>query len=279
MNRKKRQFLKNFRLFTFYVLFDKMIHYLNMQFKATNMKQKIILFINILLIVVVGSSCATTPKSLDAQIFAMDTVMSLSVYGENADEAVKAATGEINRLDKMLSANDTDSEVSKVNASAGSFVQVSEPFLRQIAVAKEVYERSGGAFDISVLPLMELWGFGTEKAHVPSDSEIAAAMSKLNFKGVEVSDSSVRIPQGTKITLAAIAKGYTSQRLYDLFRTMGVSSAIVSLGGNVQAVGHKARRLKVARRGAGPKRYGKVFGNCRNRRPRSCDFRRIPALF
>ncbi len=203
------------------------------------MKRKIIIFLNVLLIIALGTSCSSKPKSVQSQIFAMDTVMSLTAYGKNSDEAVKAATGEINRLDKMLSANDADSEVSKINASSGSFVTVSGAVLRQIAVAKEVSDRSGGAFDISILPLVELWGFGTDKAHVPSNGEISEAMSKLNYRGIEATDSSVRIPQGTKITLAAIAKGYTSQHLCELFKGMGVSSAIVSLGGNVQAVGVK----------------------------------------
>ncbi len=203
------------------------------------MKRKIVILLNLLLIISIGASCAAKPKSAQAQIFAMDTVMSLTAYGKNAEEAVAAATREINKLDKMLSATDPDSEVSKINASAESAVPVSEPVLKQIAVAKEVYQKSGGAFDISILPLLELWGFGTEKAHVPSDSEVSQAMSKLSFMGVEASDSSVKIPKEAKITLAAIAKGYTSQYLYDLFRTMGVSSAIVSLGGNVQAVGTK----------------------------------------
>ncbi len=203
------------------------------------MKQKITIIISLILILSMCASCAAKPKSAESQIFAMDTVMSLTAYGKNADEALKAATGEINRLDKMLSANDADSEVSKVNASAGSFVPVSDAVLKQLAVAKEVSDRSGGAFDISIQPLVELWGFGTGKEHVPADGEIAAARSKLNYKAIEASDKSVKIPQGTEITLAAIAKGYTSQHLSDMFRSMGISSAIVSLGGNVQAVGAK----------------------------------------
>jgi len=185
------------------------------------------------------ASCAGEPESGQTTIFAMDTVMSLKVYGKGSEEAVSAAAKELYLLDALLSATDEDSEVSKINKDAGSFVPVSDAVVSQVNAALEVSERSGGAFDLSVLPLMTLWGFGTENAHVPSAAEIDAARKYVDYGKIEVSGSSVKLQEGMSITLGAIAKGYASQTLIELFKSVGIDSAMVSLGGNVQVLGAK----------------------------------------
>ncbi len=203
------------------------------------MKQKLILAICLSLAFLCFPGCSEASRSSESQIFAMDTVMNLTVYGGKADAALKAAASKIYALDDQLSATKKDSEVSRLNASAGVFTQVSEPVMKQIQTSLEVSERSGGAYDISIRPLVSLWGFDTNNAHVPSASEIAAAKQLVNYRNIEVSGSAVKLKEGTQVTLAAIAKGYTSQTLINLFREMGVKSAVVSLGGNVQTLGTK----------------------------------------
>lgn len=200
---------------------------------------KIKITICLALLLSLCASCAAKPKSLEKEIFAMDTLMNLTVCGEKAEGALKAAESEINALDTRLDVNDAESEVSKLNASAGSFTPTSEAVRRQLETANEVAEKSGGAFDISILPLMELWGFGTDGAHVPADAEIAAVLNAKSAEKIKISGENVLIPSGERITLAATAKGYTSQRVTELWRDMGVESAIMSLGGNVQALGKK----------------------------------------
>ncbi len=203
------------------------------------MKNKSISVLCALLIIFSITGCAGTEKSSEAQIFAMDTVMSLTVYGDKREAALKAASEKVNALDAQLSVTKSDSEVSRLNASAGSFTQVSDTVSTQLKASLSVSERSGGAYDITILPLMNLWGFDTDKAHLPSEAEIAAAKALVDYKKIEISGSSVKLAQGTSLTLASIAKGYTSQTLMDMFRGMGVKSAVVSLGGNVQTLGNK----------------------------------------
>lgn len=203
------------------------------------MKKEFILAVSVFLIIFAAFGCARTEKSSEAQVFAMDTVMNLTVYGDKRDAALKAATEKINALDMQLAVTKSDSEVSRLNASAGAFMQVSDVLLTQLKTALMVSERSGGAYDITILPLINLWGFDTDKAHVPTAAEIDAAKKKMDYRKIEVSGSSVKLAQGTSLTIASIAKGYTSQALMDMFRSMGVKSAVVSLGGNVQTLGNK----------------------------------------
>ena len=203
------------------------------------MKRRLLLVHIVALLAVILSSCSAKPERAESTVFAMDTLMYLEVYGDEAQATVAQAVERLYFLDGLLSAVNKDSELSKINKSAGGFVDVPDEILEQLNAAQEVSRRSGGAFDISVLPLVTLWGFGTENAHVPSDEEIEAARRYVDYRNIELSGSSVKLAEGMSITLGAIAKGYASQTLAELFEGRGISSALVSLGGNVQVVGSK----------------------------------------
>jgi len=191
------------------------------------------------LLILALSSCSSKPESVKKTVYAMDTVISLEAYGKGAQAALDEAAERINYLDDLLSATKEDSEVAKINNSAGSYVPVTDTVKKQLETALEVSRRSEGAFDISVLPLVKLWGFGTENAHVPAPAEIEEALGYVNYSKIELNGSSVKLGEGMSITLGAIAKGYASQELSDMLKSRGIESAILSLGGNVQAVGSK----------------------------------------
>ena len=167
----------------------------------------------------------------------MDTYMTLTCYGENAEQALDAAEAEIRRLDALLSAGSPDSEISRLNRDGDG--PLSEDTAALIGAALSAYEDTGGAFDITILPLMELWGFPSGVLHVPSDDELQEALAVTGSDRISVSGDVLSMEEGTKIDLGGIAKGYASGRLMDIFRTFGVEHAIVSLGGNVQCLGAK----------------------------------------
>ena len=187
------------------------------------------------------SAGCSGPSAKDApavrELFAMDTYMTLTCYGENAEEALDAAEAEIRRLDALLSTGSPDSEVSRLNRDGGG--ELSEDTLALVKAALAAYEDTGGAFDITVLPLMELWGFPSGALHVPSDEELAQALAVTGSGRLSLGGNILSLEPGTEIDLGGIAKGYASARLMDLFRSFGVEHAIVSLGGNVQCLGAK----------------------------------------
>ena len=208
------------------------------------MKRRLIIVQAVALLLLALASCSAKPEKSKVTVFAMDTVIYLEAYGEGAQAALDEAAEKLYFLDELLSATKEDSEISKINKSAGSFVPISDEVIKQLEAALEVSRRSGGAFDVSVLPLVNLWGFGTEGAHVPAAEEIEAALQYVDYGKIGLEGSSVRLAQGMSITLGAIAKGYASQELSEMLKGRGISSAILSLGGNVQAIGSKPDGLK-----------------------------------
>lgn len=190
------------------------------------------------------SSCANKENAVKGQpdqstqeIFAMDTYMSLTAYGSNSEEAVNKAVQEINRLDAMFSVGNADSDVTKINENGSGEVSEETAFIMNRAM--QVSEKTNGAFDITIYPLMELWGFTTKNYRVPESSEIAEALKGVSYTNVSVNGQQVALTGGSSIDLGGIAKGYTSSRVIQIMKDCGIEHAIVNLGGNVQVLGTK----------------------------------------
>lgn len=170
-------------------------------------------------------------------VYAMDTIMQLDIYSADPEISPKAED-EIMRLDKMLDRGDQESEIYEMN-HAEKAVTVSDEIVEIISMARDVSVKSGGAFDITIAPVMDAWGFYSKNYHVPSDDELDVLLEKVDYSKILLEENTVTVPDGMELDLGGIAKGYTSDRLMKLFRREGVHSAIVSLGGNVQAFGRK----------------------------------------
>lgn len=190
------------------------------------------------------SSCANKENAVKGQpdqstqeIFAMDTYMSLTAYGSNSEEAVNKAVQEINRLDAMFSVGNADSDVTKINENRSGEVSEETAFIMNRAM--QVSEKTNGDFDITIYPLMELWGFTTKNYRVPESSEIAEALKGVSYTNVSVNGQQVALTGGSSIDLGGIAKGYTSSRVIQIMKDCGIEHAIVNLGGNVQVLGTK----------------------------------------
>lgn len=187
--------------------------------------------------VVLSSGCSLESK-YDCEFFAMDTVMTINAYGSKSESAVKAAQNEINRLDKLLSVQKENSEIFKLNQSKK--MTVSEDTLTLITRSKEIYTLTDGAFDISCEPLIREWGFysGLENK-VPSQKAIETALEGVGAEHIKIKDSTVTLDDNTSLDLGGIAKGYASHKAAEILKEYGVTSALMSLGGNVRAVGSK----------------------------------------
>lgn len=177
----------------------------------------------------------TAPVRRD--LFAMDTYMELSVYGDRAAEALDAAASEITRLDALLSTGDPDSGISRINAAGSG--PLGEDALAMTEEALRVYRQTDGAFDITVYPLMCLWGFTGDSPAVPEPGALADCLKTVGMDRLRLDGGMLTLGEGQGIDLGGIAKGYTSGRLMEIFREYGVKSALVSLGGNVQCLGTK----------------------------------------
>jgi thiamine biosynthesis lipoprotein len=181
-------------------------------------------------------------KKASSDIFAMDTIMSLDVYGEGAEQALSAAEKEIYRLENLLSATIEDSDIFKINSSqAGEKVEVSKETAEIITFSNKINFRTGGAFDISIAPVVKAWGFIGGEHRIPLPKEIETLLNLVDSSSILVEENSVTLlKQGMMLDLGAIGKGYASDKVLEVLKNYGIKSAIMSLGGNIATLGSKA---------------------------------------
>ena len=189
-----------------------------------------------------GPAPAADPESAERgyrYVDSMDTIIELTAYGKNRDAALDAAEEEVLRLNDLLSIGLEDSEVSRLNREGSAVLEADTAELMRRAL--EIYQETGGAFDPTVYPLMELWGFTSGEHHVPTEEELAQTLARVGADRIDFDAASgtVTLDEGQAVDLGGIAKGYTSHRIMEIFREQGVSSGLVSLGGNIQALGAK----------------------------------------
>ncbi len=187
------------------------------------------------------SACAkapTTPEAKTSKLFAMDTVMDLSVYTED-DGLMEEAAQLVSQLESSLSTTDSGSEIYKANATGSAALSHSTAELLEQALA--LCEKTDGALDLSIYPVVQAWGFTTGTHKVPTGEELASLLEQVDYSRISYSAPSrtVTLPEGMKIDLGSVAKGYTSDRLIQLLEENGVRSAVLNLGGNVHILGAK----------------------------------------
>lgn len=166
--------------------------------------------------------------------------MTVSAYGEQGEKAVDSAVKEINRLDALLSTGKDTSEVSALNKNEGGDLSADTNALMDAAL--DLYESTDHVFDITIYPVMKLWGFTDQNYKVPSDGDLKAALELVDASTLDYNQSKKTVDftvKGTKIDFGGIAKGYTSATVAQLYRDLGVTSGLINLGGNVQTVGLK----------------------------------------
>ena len=181
------------------------------------------------------TGCAQQEQSV--QIIAMDTAMTFTAYGKGAEEAIQDSGVEVRRLDKLLSRTDENSAVSRLNASNGESVDVGEETCGLLAASAEYADITGGAFDITVAPVVFAWGFTTAENRVPSQTELDGLLAHVGMEKLTLDGNAAMLESGTDVDLGAIAKGYASDRIAEIFRESGVERGWAALGGNVLAWG------------------------------------------
>ena len=147
--------------------------------------------------------------------------------------------GELARLNALMSTYDPHSELSRFNGAPAGVAQPVSPELVDVAAAAFVVsERTRGAFDATVAPLVALWGFGADAAQgVPRDSEVAQALRKVGYRRVahsHVPPTLEKLKPAT-LDLSGIAKGFAVDRLAGLLDDAGCRAYLIEFGGEIRA--------------------------------------------
>jgi thiamine biosynthesis lipoprotein len=187
---------------------------------------------------------AGAPRSVTFRTRTMGTVASLTLVAADsaavADLAFKALLS-LHHTDSLMTNWTETSETARVNRLAGSETVVLDPEVNQVlAVAARVGASSSGSFDITVEPLVRLWGFLAGEPAVPDQEAITAALVQTGWRQLEYDSRAATIRflhPDTRIDLGGIAKGYGVDRAGRILWDAGVSNALIDLSGNMVAMG------------------------------------------
>ena len=195
-----------------------------------------------------GAPAADSAEPVSAEVFAMDTYMTLSVYQGDGDAAAALQEAEelIRTIESEVSVTSERSALYAVNRDGGGTVPPEAAALLRRAL--ELCALTGGALDITLYPLSLAWGFTTpdEDYRVPEPETLRALLELVGYQRVGLTPAAggaarVTLEPGMMLDLGAVAKGWTGDQVRArLLRLLGEdASALLELGGNIQAVGAK----------------------------------------
>lgn len=201
------------------------------------------------------SLCFAKEETVSNTGFYFDTVITVKLTAENADVLLSGCMDLCQKLEDTFSAQKEGAELYKVNHREENTLEVSDDLASCIGQALAFSRMSGGAFDLTILPLRLLWDFegkqgksageyygedGKDRSLVPTEEEIKEALSKVDYTRVHLDGNTVTFDtDDTMIDLGGIAKGWISYALKMYLKENGCSSACINLGGNVTTVGLK----------------------------------------
>ena len=174
----------------------------------------------------------------------MDTLVTITVVARtssDADEAIDKGFHEIERLEKTANFYSPDSEISQINTHAGiTPVKVSSDILELLMKARYVSEKTDGAFDLTIGPVISLYDF--HKKVLPTDAAIMKKLSLVNYRDIVINRNQSTVflrKKGMLIDPGGIMKGYAAAKAAEVLKKHGVNSAIVAVAGDISTFGPK----------------------------------------
>lgn len=170
-------------------------------------------------------------KSQTRFLFHAHVKIKISVFYE--DELFDELFGILEEVDRKYNSYQPGSYIDSINKNVGSFVEVDDEtinILKKVIFWSDFFE---GEFDITIMPLIRLWGFyKDDKRRIPSKEEIAKAKKNINYKKIDIKGNKVRIEEGQEIITGSFIKAYAVDRLIQKMRILGIDDAIVNAGGS-----------------------------------------------
>lgn len=178
-------------------------------------------------------------KASEKSFFAMDTIITLTAYGNSAPDAISAAEQRIKELEGTLSVTNEQSDIYRVNHSDGTRTVISSDAAELLSLTLDTARKTDGALDPTVYPVLLAWGFTTGENRVPEKEEIASLLRNTGYENVTLDKNAVTLPRGFMLDMGAVGKGFAGDKAAQILSEHGVTSALLDLGGNIQAIGSK----------------------------------------
>ena len=194
---------------------------------------------------VLGSCSPERPVVLSGA--AMGTTWSVQIVGPGSAGLADAIQARLDRINGLMTTYDADSEVALFNAYGGTdWVAVSPELLHVVNDALRVAQLTGGAFDVTAGPLVELWGFGASEGpeQLPNAAAIATALDRVGSGQLQARSEPAalrKLRPSLALDLSAIAKGYGVDEVANLLDAAGIAHYLVEIGGELKSRGRNAR--------------------------------------
>ena len=203
-------------------------------------RQKMLVFLAFSLLL---SGCAgqgdDAGDAAETRFFGMDTDISITAYGGDAEKALTDAQSKVAELEKLWSVTDENSEIYAINHSQGAPVNVGEETGRILSFALDMAKQTRGALEPTIYPVLTAWGFTTRENRIPDESELEEILRDVGYGNVRLSGNEVTLPGGMELDLGAVGKGFAADEVSNVLKQAGVTSALLDLGGNIQLIGTK----------------------------------------
>ena len=198
-------------------------------------------FLLVLCLSLLATTACMQAKPVKESRFLLNTVVEITIYDRDPKNLVNELFKEIQTMEDRYSRYVPDSEISKINNNPVTAVNVSEDTLELIEQSLFFSTISDGLFDISIGPLVDIWGINQENPKVPSQAEIDSAKEKIDFRKISLNkeNRTVSVADGMSIDTGGIAKGFITDRLMSILREKNIDSALLNLGGNLYLHGTK----------------------------------------
>ena len=218
-----------------------------------NFQKQILVFVLLIsLSISLLSGCGTQKQQISRNGFFFDTIITITLYGTDNESYINSCFSLASDYEKKFSNTIKDSEISKINQNAGSYVSVSDETIELLTDAIEYGNISGGKFDVTIGNLSDLWNFSeiaknsgspdnkVDSSVVPSDEEIKKQLSHVNYHCIQIDGNRVKLTDpDSKLDVGGIAKGYIADKMRTYLNQEGITSGVISLGGNVLTLGSK----------------------------------------
>lgn len=197
--------------------------------------KKSLLLSAVIFITLLFASC--NEKKSSASLNAMDTFMTIQAYGKKSDMALEKTKELILQIEQNISTTNAASDVYRLNH--GENISVSNDTLTLTKYSLNFAKQTDGVFNPALYPVTSAWGFTTGDYKVPSKDQIKELLALTDYSKIQINGSLINLEPGMALDFGAVGKGYTGDEAIKLLRNNGINSALLDLGGNIQALGKK----------------------------------------
>ena len=198
------------------------------------------------------TGCKRQDEPIQKSNFYFDTIITIILYDKKQETYINDCFQLASHYENLFSATISESDISRINANAGNFVEVNEETIHLLKKALEFGKLSDGAFTVTIGALSKLWNISeiiktmddtrmADDSYIPSQEAIQERLSHIGDSLIEINGNQVRLTDpNASIDLGAIAKGYIADQMKTYLVKQGVTSGIINLGGNVLTLSKKS---------------------------------------